>query len=184
MKKNRLNDPLIIFGIALLLLLFNSYAPSGVKIFGLDIKQIDFLGDVRTDAYYEEENEDEYYEDEEYDEDSLNTSENDTAFFEGKPQYNLAEVINIDFVSDFFADELAKLSTISKVSSTATASYLSGNLTQLNKFFNALNNSHSKQVRIAHYGDSTIEGDLISEDSRDLFQKKFGGKGVGIVPIT
>lgn len=39
-------------------------------------------------------------------------------------------------------------------------------------------------VRIAWFGDSLIEGDLITQDVRNELQKKFGGKGVGFVPIT
>jgi hypothetical protein len=39
-------------------------------------------------------------------------------------------------------------------------------------------------VHIAYFGDSMIEGDLITMDMRSLLQKKFGGKGVGYMPIT
>ncbi len=39
-------------------------------------------------------------------------------------------------------------------------------------------------VRIAWFGDSLIEGDIITQDVRNELQKKFGGKGVGFVPIT
>ncbi len=39
-------------------------------------------------------------------------------------------------------------------------------------------------VRIAYYGDSMIDGDLIVQDFRSALQSKFGGKGVGFVPIT
>ncbi len=39
-------------------------------------------------------------------------------------------------------------------------------------------------VRIAYFGDSMIEGDLLTSDLRDLLQKKFGGSGVGMVPLT
>lgn len=41
-----------------------------------------------------------------------------------------------------------------------------------------------KKVRIAYFGDSMIEGDLITEDLRDSLQLVFGGAGVGFVPIT
>lgn len=39
-------------------------------------------------------------------------------------------------------------------------------------------------VRIAYFGDSMIEGDLITQTLRNDFQKKFGGGGVGFVPTT
>ncbi|MBW8686567.1 SGNH/GDSL hydrolase family protein [Chitinophaga rhizophila] len=41
-----------------------------------------------------------------------------------------------------------------------------------------------KKVRIAYFGDSMIEGDLITEDLRDSLQSIFGGQGVGFVPVT
>jgi lysophospholipase L1-like esterase len=39
-------------------------------------------------------------------------------------------------------------------------------------------------VRIAHYGDSQIEGDRITHHIRSIFQRRFGGFGVGFVPVT
>ncbi|NUN99112.1 MAG: hypothetical protein HUU01_00715 [Saprospiraceae bacterium] len=53
----------------------------------------------------------------------------------------------------------------------------------LEAFFQALD-AKSEQVRIAYFGDSSIEGDLISETLRDSLQRLFGGTGVGYVPIT
>lgn len=45
--------------------------------------------------------------------------------------------------------------------------------------------SKSKQkIRIAWFGDSMIEGDLITQDFRKLMQRQFGGNGVGYVPVT
>src|ERR1039458_8654920 len=41
-----------------------------------------------------------------------------------------------------------------------------------------------KKVRIAYFGDSMIEGDLLTRDLREFFQARFGGSGVGFVPIT
>jgi hypothetical protein len=40
------------------------------------------------------------------------------------------------------------------------------------------------KIRIAYLGDSIIEGDLVSQTLRKLLQEKFGGYGVGFVPIT
>ena len=53
-------------------------------------------------------------------------------------------------------------------------------------FFYALNDmkKHKRKVRIAYFGDSMIEGDLITQDLRDCMQDNFGGAGVGYVPIT
>ena len=41
-----------------------------------------------------------------------------------------------------------------------------------------------RQVRIAFFGDSFIEGDILSSDLRRLFQENFGGRGVGMMPVT
>jgi lysophospholipase L1-like esterase len=55
----------------------------------------------------------------------------------------------------------------------------------MTQFFEALKNIKTKKkVRIAWFGDSMVEGDLITQDLRYLLQKQFGGAGVGIVPIT
>ena len=40
------------------------------------------------------------------------------------------------------------------------------------------------KLRIAYFGDSMIEGDLMTQTLRELLQKNFGGTGVGYVPIT
>jgi lysophospholipase L1-like esterase len=41
-----------------------------------------------------------------------------------------------------------------------------------------------KQVRIAYFSDSIIEGDLITAPLRQALQSVYGGKGVGMMPIT
>jgi hypothetical protein len=53
-------------------------------------------------------------------------------------------------------------------------------------FFDVLlniQNAH-KKIRVGYYGDSMIEGDLLTQELRKLFQQRYGGVGVGIVPIT
>ncbi len=53
-------------------------------------------------------------------------------------------------------------------------------------FYEALENHRSlgRPVRIAYFGDSFIEGDILTCDLRSLLQKRFGGCGVGYVDIT
>lgn len=41
-----------------------------------------------------------------------------------------------------------------------------------------------RPVRIAYFGDSFIEADIFTADLRERLQKRFGGCGVGYVPIT
>ncbi|MDP4266994.1 MAG: hypothetical protein Q8880_06130 [Bacteroidota bacterium] len=60
------------------------------------------------------------------------------------------------------------------------------NLNPLYDFFEALRNTelNGDKTRIAYFGDSMIEGDLITQTLRYALQSKFGGSGVGYVPIT
>lgn len=41
-----------------------------------------------------------------------------------------------------------------------------------------------RAVRIGFLGDSYIEADIITEDVREWLQKKYGGRGVGFVPVS
>ena len=56
----------------------------------------------------------------------------------------------------------------------------------LHLFFSKLLNQKAlgRPVRIAFFGDSFIEGDILSGDLRRLFQENFGGRGVGMMPVT
>lgn len=47
-----------------------------------------------------------------------------------------------------------------------------------------LKSGTKRKVRIAYFGDSMIEGDLLTQTVRKLLQQNFGGSGVGFVPIT
>lgn len=56
----------------------------------------------------------------------------------------------------------------------------------LKRFFALLGRRHELQrpVRIAFLGDSFIEGDIVVADLRSALQKRFGGRGVGFVPVA
>lgn len=54
---------------------------------------------------------------------------------------------------------------------------------EMDKFYAALSEVKERPVRIAYYGDSYIEGDILTEDLRDMLQTRFGGSGVGFVDI-
>lgn len=57
---------------------------------------------------------------------------------------------------------------------------------RLDSFFEALESMRDSggTVHIAYFGDSQIEGDLLTADLRASLQKKWGGNGVGFMPIT
>lgn len=48
----------------------------------------------------------------------------------------------------------------------------------------ALSSNPKGNVRIAYYGDSFIEGDILTADLRDLLQEQYGGGGVGLLDVS
>ena len=60
------------------------------------------------------------------------------------------------------------------------------NLPGLESFLAALRQTKASgsKTRIAYFGDSMIEGDLLTGDLRNLLQTAFGGSGVGFVPAN
>jgi hypothetical protein len=63
--------------------------------------------------------------------------------------------------------------------------YSEANINSITSFFQKLlKKEKKKKIRIAYFGDSMIEGDLIVRDFRNLMQQKYGGSGVGLVPLT
>lgn len=47
-----------------------------------------------------------------------------------------------------------------------------------------LESAKKGDIRIAYYGDSMTDGDMIVKDFRNALQNKFGGQGVGFVSVT
>lgn len=95
---------------------------------------------------------------------------------------------NLAIVNDsvFFKNDTIRpvLKDTSK-STSVKVNYKIGEL-DLSEFFEALHNHENEngKVRIAWFGDSMIEGDLVTQDFRKLMQKLYGGNGVGFVPVT
>ena len=55
---------------------------------------------------------------------------------------------------------------------------------EMDIFYSALDEAHHRPVRIAYFGDSYIEGDILTMDLRAMLQQKYGGCGVGFVEIN
>lgn len=56
--------------------------------------------------------------------------------------------------------------------------------TYLSSFYAALAQSGSRQVRVMHYGDSQIEEDRMTSQIRQRLQERYGGSGVGLMPLA
>ena len=73
-----------------------------------------------------------------------------------------------------------------KKSNFITNFYKGDSLNALSNFsekLHQLQTSKKGKIRIAYFGDSMIEGDLLTQTLRKLLQKEFGGYGVGFLPI-
>jgi hypothetical protein len=67
---------------------------------------------------------------------------------------------------------------------TKIIDYGSGSSNGMGTFYAALNSAGSRPVRIAVFGDSFIEADILTVNLREMFQKQYGGRGVGFVNIN
>lgn len=168
-SENKFREPLIIVALTVIIL----YAISFVKIdytitaINFNLKSVDIISDIRNDstAYVPPAG-------------NLNTT---------SPRVNDA---SLDFtnvfnsVFSFFDSGFDKSGSLYELAPQAKNNTITGNTKQLSYFFDALKNAKKKTVRVAHFGDSAIEGDLITADIRQTLQDKFGGNGVGWLGIT
>ena len=69
---------------------------------------------------------------------------------------------------------------------TCIEDYSDSTLRGMTPFYETLNriDSLDRPVRIAFFGDSFIEADILTADLREMLQQKYGGCGVGLVNIT
>lgn len=72
-----------------------------------------------------------------------------------------------------------------QISDSTMIQYPQGDRSVLYPFFRKLENlrHNEKLIRILHYGDSQIEGDRISSYIRNQLQERFGGAGIGLIPV-
>ena len=54
----------------------------------------------------------------------------------------------------------------------------------LRRFYASLAETATRTVRILHYGDSQIEEDRMTMQIREAFQNRYGGRGVGLMPLA
>lgn len=73
-----------------------------------------------------------------------------------------------------------------KADPAAVIDFGADSLPALARFFESLSGTQQKQkkTRIGYFGDSMIEGDLVTQDLRSTLQDTFGGIGVGFMPVT
>ncbi|MBR4297258.1 MAG: hypothetical protein IKT82_03605 [Bacteroidaceae bacterium] len=69
---------------------------------------------------------------------------------------------------------------------TCIEDYSAGKPGGMDSFYKALEDREKlgRPVRIAYFGDSFIEGDILTADLRELLQQQYGGNGVGYLSIA
>ena len=163
---------LLVFGICLGLY----YLPD--QLFGMKIKKVDLLSDLRIKP-------------ESLSMDSLRMQleQPDTVRIDSAAvRDSILKTTGIDSVALALRDSLYKVMYADKGADslgTRIEDYSVGHI-GLKRFFAALRNSRqaNRPVRVAFLGDSFIEGDIVVADFRSGMQERFGGRGVGFVPVT
>ncbi len=95
-----------------------------------------------------------------------------------------AALKNVTTIDTTFIREIIQEVAVPVDSSLIQIEDFSTDKKNLKHFYYALQNADKRQVRIAFFGDSFTEGDIISSFIRDTLQQVFGGNGVGLVPMA
>lgn len=173
----------------LLVLVGMYYLPE--RIGGWEIKPIDILSDLRTDAQDSLEQDPEKLLD-----------QNLTTYRDGSAEVKLSNEVSargegrehagavVSEAEQARLDSLYQRSlSVSGLSSDSTfvpiEDYTAGHVA-LSRYYNALQhrNNLGRPVRIVVLGDSFIEGDIFTAPLRKSLQDKFGGGGVGWMPLS
>jgi hypothetical protein len=173
-SENKFRQPLVIVTLTIILLYTISFINVDYEVAGINfkLKSVDILSDIKDIPLTDPQQP---------------TNEMNHVLPQQLPVVNTA---SLDFtkiissVESIFESDPVKTENSYEPILQGKKTPVTGNVQQLSYFFNALKNAKSKLVRIAHYGDSAIEGDLITSDIRERLQQKFGGNGIGWLGIT
>lgn len=175
-KNNNFGRLLALLLITLVICMGLYYLPD--TLFGQKIKKVDLLSDIRVKSQSSS-----------VDSLRMQLEQPDTLCVDSAAiRDSLIKSTGIDSVSLALRDSLynAVYAVQGADSSGVHIEDYSVGHTGLKRFFAALNKSKSMErpVRIAVLGDSFIEGDIMVADFRNELQKRYGGRGVGFLPIT
>lgn len=175
-KDNQLNRLLALLFLTFVFCCLQYYLPD--RMAGFSLKRVDLFSDLRASGP-------------ELPLDSLSQMwlKEDTMVVDSTAlQQQAVEKAGIDSATLALRDSLYKaLYAVAGADSAGTRieDYSVGHV-GLHRFFAALRNRADlgRPVRVAFLGDSFIEGDILVADFRSALQQRFGGRGVGFVPIT
>ncbi|MCL5028902.1 MAG: GDSL-type esterase/lipase family protein [Bacteroidetes bacterium] len=181
MIENQKNKPVLLIALTIIMVIILSHFLNGVTILGYTVKPIDLFMDIKPDSLLS------------YNYNSIDKNFNfvDTTN-SGKSKFSnsvFSASVSFDLIREAFeAPHNTDKDNVSETSEAGGPAFtnvqLTGNLDQMKYFFNALKESRSQQIRVAHYGDSGVEGDNVTANIREDLQREFGGYGVGFLSIT
>ncbi|MCK9210881.1 MAG: hypothetical protein M0P61_08615 [Ignavibacteriaceae bacterium] len=166
MFKDEKNRSVLLFSFTIIFTIMLSYIPTDTKILNYQLKKVDLFMDIVPDSLLE--------------------FSNNNLEQEPLAANLFSASMNKDVIEDLIVYVKALPAGFNESSDEVQIRSipLSGNVSQMNYFFQALKQAKSKKVRIADYGDSGNEGDMMTADIRERFQNEFGGNGVGMMAIT
>ena len=176
--KQQNNKPVLLVGLTIVFLITLSYLPKNLTVFGYHVKPVDLFMDIKPDSLLSS-NSNNFIKSQATEQNTNQELKSDK--YLASVNYNLL----IDAINNQLKDNEDK-ANYNAYSNGPDIKFvnISGNTSQLHYFFDALKNAKNQKVRIAHYGDSEIEGDNVTESMREAFQEKFGGEGAGYLSIT
>lgn len=163
--KNYLDQAISLTLLALFMLISLSYLPVNLSPGGFTLRSMDIFSDVRTDAALPFE----------------------PVGITGGPSYDTTYYSSSDTAGWASMDSSARALAVRV--DTADYGHIIEDYTYMQRgltgFFSSLDSvRYGRTVRIAWYGDSFVEGDILIGDLRDTLQALWGGHGVGFVPVT
>ncbi len=181
MQEKQINKPVILIALTILFVIILAHFFNGVTIFGYTVKPVDLFMDIKPDSLLS------------YNHINLkeNSAANTKPYFDRYNFDGAALTANVSF--GLFKKAFSKSDKNFNASPNPPAEWttpkfynvaITGNLDQMKYFFNALKNAKNEKIRVAHYGDSGVEGDAITANIRQDLQNEFGGNGVGFLSIT
>lgn len=153
--KNKLFHSFLLTIIVIGILMGLKWLPK-ITIFGIELKPVDLLADIRSVSNEEEDIE------------SKNIL---PVTVQGLRNYDLPIQENLMPIEDYSWNKGDPKRYVGR---------------GMDYFYRALDKISvmNRPVRIAYFGDSFIEGDILTKDLRSLLQNRFGGSGVGFVDIA
>ena len=191
MNDNKIKQSSELVVIVFVILVIISFIPVKGEFWGVEFKQIDLFSDLKPEQelLYEDDDFFKDWQDEDINESADSSDQSSiqqgrfdktNTFTAAMPFGELAEA-----TYNFLKNENEKIDNyLSEPVAPRNKVSITGNTKQMKYFVDALKKSKREKVHIAHYGDSQIEGDLVSGDLRESLRKEFGGGGAGYLALT